>query len=452
MAGRSTQRPVPHRWRTDGGSRRAPDAAAPTRGSDLVAELTRQALEDPLTGLPNRRAFDLAVASAQGGAIAVLDLDGFKRVNDRLGHAVGDRLLQAVAEVAAPLVPSEATFARLGGDEFALVVPAAPDADAIGVAARCAAAVLRALGSIGFAGRLSGSAGVAPVTDPAAALRDAGVALRASKRAGTGRTTSLDAPLRAQAARHAALAAGLDAALADHALGLRFRPLTVLRSGQVVGVEASVWWDHPTLGDVEAGELLAVAAPAGLVERLGERVLQLVADQADAWRRTGGQLPITVAVPPLELCEPGFGDWFGERAVGLAGVLVLEVSAAAVEEAPARANLAALHERGFAVTLAGFSDEAAPLASLVQVTAQTVKLDLSSPSAAGDADRAAAVLDAVAALGHRLGLVVAADGIGDLATEARARDLGCDLGLGPAFGAPVAAGRLHQPAAAVHRS
>ncbi|HVM53160.1 MAG TPA: bifunctional diguanylate cyclase/phosphodiesterase [Acidimicrobiales bacterium] len=424
---------------------------------DLHALLEHSASHDRLTGLYNRNQLleRLGVAISPGqdeadsAAVVVCDLDGFKTVNDSLGHQAGDQLLRAVAERLAATA-GDRLVARLGGDEFAVMV----ERGGIEAAARLARMLLVDLRepvvvegtslavsvSVGAA-----AAGQTPTTDPASLLRDAGLALERAKQGGRGRYELFDPSLRLQAQRRLANETDLRVAIQDGSLTVAYQPIVDLETGSVVGVEALARWTHPTRGAVAPTEFIPLAEEAGLIDDLGERVLELACTQARAWHQVvGTAFRLSVNLSAVQLA--------GERCVGsVAGVLqrtgldpaslTLEITESAVmEDVPeVLRSVQALAELGVRLAIDDLGRGWSSLAYLTRYPLSELKIDRSFVQGVARRPADRAVIRALVGLAHDLGLRVVAEGIEDGDQLAELTRLGCDAGQG--F-------HLHRPAPA----
>src|SRR4051794_28730166 len=264
----------------------------------LEAELTRQAFSDGLTGLPNRALFGdrlhhaLARAERTADALAVLllDLDGFKQVNDSLGHGAGDQLLVHVAgRLSAALRPSD-TVARLGGDEFAILLESSNEATAVQLAERLLEALDKTVTVGGHDLVVAGSIGIAMHTKGAEAehlLRDADVAMYAAKEGGRGRYEIFRADMAREFGEILGLEHELRTALEQDEFVLHYQPEIGLETGQIVGVEALVRWISPTRGLVAPLKFIPLTEESGLIVRIGEHVLREACEQTARWHAAG---------------------------------------------------------------------------------------------------------------------------------------------------------------------
>jgi diguanylate cyclase (GGDEF)-like protein len=416
--------------------------------------LAHQALHDPLTGLPNRALFEdrlrqaMARVRRHGVASAVLfcDLDDFKSVNDRLGHAAGDDLLVAVAERIVGVLRTQDTAARLGGDEFAVLCE---DVTGTHHAFAIAERLLAELREIS----VSASIGLAIAHDgterPEALLREADAAMYRAKRRGGGVAELFDAEMRGRAARRIELQEALRRGLERGELRLHYQPRVRLATGEVVGVEALVRWQHPERGLLAPAEFLPVAEESGLIAPLGAWVIEESCRQAARWADARGGLdPLAVAVnltarqcaqPDLLSIVRGAVDASGIDPAGLR----LEVTEAAVLR-DLEANVAvlrALRELGLSLAIDDFGTGPSSLAALRRLPVDLVTVDRSLVGGLAEAD-GAAVLGAIVALAHALGLSIVAEGVeaGEQAEHLRA--LGCDAGQGYYFARPGEAAAL----------
>ncbi len=244
----------------------------------LEEQLTHQAFHDPLTGLANRALFRdrvshaLALAQRRGSPVTVLflDLDDFKKVNDSLGHAEGDRLLMAAAERFLACARSADTVARLGGDEFAILIEGADGRE--GLPDRLAAAMSHPFSLSGNQLRVTASIGVASAsTDDRAddLLRNADMAMYAAKRRGKGRAATYESRMYADIRERLDLEAALRGAIEKHELTLFYQPIVNLQTGGIHGVEALLRWEHPQFGRLLPQHFIPLAEETGLIVQLG---------------------------------------------------------------------------------------------------------------------------------------------------------------------------------------
>ena len=431
---------------------------AEARRAAVEELLTRQAFHDPLTGLPNRALLldRLGHAAARlarhEGTLAVLflDLDRFKAVNDRWGHAAGDRLLVAVADRLRACVRPQDTVARLGGDEFVLLLEAVPDA---GEAQRVAERVLRALappfaldarwvalgGSIGIALGRGGAA------SPEELLGAADAALYQAKRGGGGRQVLYDPALHAAAAARLAWEEELRRAIEREELRLVYQPQVDLASGRIARLEALVRWSHPERGLVLPGAFIGLAEETGLIVPLGRWVRREALRQGRAWRarHPADALPgIATNLSVRELRQPELAAEIGAvvTAVGpAAGGVQLELTESVLLEdvAGAAATLHRLKGLGVALALDDFGTGYSSLRYLKRLPFDALKIDRTFVAGLGREPEDTAIVRAAVALGQALGLAVHAEGVETAAQAAQLRALGCTLGQGYLYAPPL---------------
>ncbi|GAB1691415.1 putative bifunctional diguanylate cyclase/phosphodiesterase [Krasilnikovia sp. M28-CT-15] len=426
------------------------------RMSGFVAEVQRQsdqledlAMRDDLTGLANRRRFEEALRAefATGSPQVVLfDLDGFKDVNDRFGHAVGDELLTIVAgRITAALRP-DAMVARMGGDEFAVLIPNASDRAGNAVVRRLAAtfhAPVHAGQHDLLVGASIGIAGAEGAEAPMEVLRRADVAMYEAKGAGKPfhrYTTELDQHSTEQARLGAELRAALDAGQFQ----LVYQPIVALPTGSLVSVEALVRWVHPERGWVSPADFIPVAEQNGLIVELGAWILRTACAQAADWRaRLGSRAParVNVNVSARQLAEPGFADVVSAALVdsGLPpSCLVIEVTETAVfEGGRAQETLHELHALGVLVALDDFGTGHSSLGLLQTVPVDVLKVDKSFVDNITMAGRHAVIATALINVSTGLGLTAVAEGVETAEQAAELHRLGYRLAQGYHFGKPV---------------
>ena len=427
--------------------------------------LERQALHDPLTHLPNRlllmdRARQaLARLHRSGGVVAMLfiDLDKFKAVNDNLGHEMGDRLLLAVSERLGELMRDSDTVARLGGDEFVIL---AEDVDDEGEALTLGARALDALnepfplGSAEVAILASIGISIArePNTDPEGMLREADLAMYRAKRAGGRRLELFDERLRRELREHLELESRLRSALPQRELVLAYQPILRLAGGQPLGVEALVRWRPTNAGaeldpTVMPSTFLPPAEDSELIVQIGNWVLQAACAQAEAWRRAGITIPLSINISARELTELDLAERVHEELAfrRLPGhALCLEIGEDAVVRDPERARSALkdLKRLGVLIALDKFGVAEASLGLPSNMPLDLVKLDRTLTGSFHHDKERRALFAATIALAKEAGLTAVAVGIETNRQLALARELDCTVGQGFLLHEPASAERV----------
>ncbi|HEX6461541.1 MAG TPA: EAL domain-containing protein [Thermoleophilaceae bacterium] len=431
----------------------------------LEEELTRQAFHDGLTGLANRALFrdrlDQALArsvrSQELLSVLLVDLDGFKQVNDGLGHDTGDQLLQAVARRFDEVVRPADTLARIGGDEFALLLDGAGAAQAESVARRLIESVSKPLELDGRELSVNASVGVVVHGgghgESDELIRHADIAMYAAKDAGGGAHRIFRPSMAEEYGDMLELEHELRDAIERGELTLHYQPEIDLSSRRVVGVEALVRWESPRRGLVSPGEFIPVAEATGLIMPLGELVLRDACRQTARWRCDGlaGDSFVTwVNLSGRQLSAGGVAE-IVRRAledVGLpACFLGLEVTETAiVPEGPAgdraRAELQELHDQGVRIAIDDFGTGFSSLGQLRRFPIDVIKVDRSFVQGIEHDARDAAITANLVTLAHALGLLAIAEGIESGGQLASVRELGCDLAQGFLFARPVPADEL----------
>jgi len=465
----------------------------------VLREYRHQALTDPLTGLPNRRQLLAVLGAAQPDAqpdaqpasLILLDLDGFKAVNDIHGHDAGDSVLVEVARRLRAALPADGFVARLGGDEFAVLLPTGL-AEAVPVAAglrsaleqpyRIGTAQVYLSGSFGLAGR--GAPGGAPnrgaITEPGAPNRagaaeagaqggagepgadggagapglagmlvNADVALRFAKQRGKNRVENYAVADAVWLRRRTRVEQELRGAIERGELSLVFQPVMQLPAGRPVGVETLLRWHHPELGAVPPDEFIPIAEEVGLVSALDRWVLHQACHQLATWVADGYDLWVAVNISVRDLQQAGYVS----RVLGLLedhdlppSLLVLEVTEHAVALDPEEVSqrLSELRALGVRVALDDFGAGYSSLGQLRTLPVDIVKIDralLVDP-----------LLDISVQLAQRLGKLVVAEGIADEESRAAVQRTACPLGQGSALCPPLPAKQvtaLLSPARAV---
>ncbi|SDN59963.1 diguanylate cyclase (GGDEF) domain-containing protein [Geodermatophilus sp. DSM 45219] len=418
------------------------------------------ALHDPLTGLGNRamlaqeaRTLETArrARSTPGDpvtALLLIDLDGFKDVNDTLGHAVGDQLLVQVAGALRGAVRSADVVTRLGGDEFALLLRDLPSVTAaVQVAGSVAAALTRPFAVDRVTLEVGGSIGVAVApdhgTDLAALLRRADVAMYQAKRDGGG-VRLYDPADDPHDEGQLDLLSQLRTAIDTGQLRLHFQPKVALRAGRTVGFEALVRWAHPERGLLAPAAFLPLAARTALMRPLTDWVLREAIGQCAVWRAQGWEVDVAVNVAPATLLEADLASRVTTMLAegGLPGhALELEITETAVMVDPERAaeTLRRLQAIGIGVSIDDFGAGYTSLSYLRSLPVRSLKIDRGFVTHLLDDERDQAVTRSVVQLGHDLGLTVVAEGVETAGVRQRLLELGCDEAQGYLVARPMEA-------------
>ena len=359
---------------------------------DYQQELTHQATHDVLTGLANRALFEKAAQDAFAGradgdtlCLALVDLDDFKVVNDRLGHAVGDALLVAVAGRLRGSIRAGDLVARLGGDEFGLVLPGLNGRQAASVLQRIREALDQPVHADGHELLVRASIGLAemsPGLTPQELMLRADAAMYAAKGSGKGRHAVYDAELDQRQTNGAQIGADLRHAMESGQLSLAYQPVVRLPDGAWVGLEALVRWQHPDRGLLLPDVFIPIAERSGLIVPLGRWILRTALDQYSAWTTEHGPAApaeISVNVSTRQLREPGFVADIRE-ALAATGVrpecLSIEVTETAVfDNAMIQNVLREIAGIGVRVTIDDFGTGHSSLGLLRTVPTHTLKVD-----------------------------------------------------------------------------
>jgi diguanylate cyclase (GGDEF)-like protein len=426
--------------------------------------LRQRSLHDPLTGLPNRTLLKerleqaVARASRSNQVVAVLfvDLDRFKRVNDRFGHDMGDRVLVAVAGRLRRVLRAGDTLARLSGDEFVIICEGLERSE---LAERVADRITEALGSVFDLGdgavKISASVGMAfcgPAQEmPETLLRDADFAMYQAKQAGGGRHQVSDPAVRLAVDRRGQLSRELRDALARDEFQLAYQPLVDVADGTVVAVEALLRWQHPDRGWVMPSEILPIAEPTGLILEIGEWVLAQACRDLRHWqRRYGAAIPhVSVNVSAHQVMAPGF-DSMVERVLGAAAIdpesVQLEVTESAFIEDGARA-LSVLKETkrlGVGLVLDDFGTGYSSLNYLRQYPFDVLKIDRAFISDVDTNATTRTIVASIIELAHGLELPVVAEGVETPGQLAQLSALGTDRAQGYYLCRPLLIEQLDQ--------
>jgi diguanylate cyclase (GGDEF)-like protein/PAS domain S-box-containing protein len=381
---------------------------------------------DALTGLPNRASFNkkldqeisVALATKQSLAVLCIDLDRFKEVNDLFGHAVGDVLLQTVATCVGGLLDDSQMMARLGGDEFAIIAPGLSNP---GVAGRIAENIMEALRSAGegsaHGSHISCSIGIAicpnDATDRQALLTEADTALYRAKMEGRGTYRFFEATMGAQVRDRRLLEHELRHAIARREMNLVYQPQTDIKSGEIVGFEALLRWNHPSRGNISPETFIPIAEECGTILQIGEWVLREACREAASWVHP---LSIAVNVSAVQLHHADFSRRVHEVLIQTKlspQRLEIEITETALvrDLVRALATLRQLKSMGIRIAMDDFGTGYSSLSNLRAFPFDKIKIDGSFIRSVDSSEQAATIVRAVLGLGRGLGLPVLAEGV-----------------------------------------
>jgi len=423
-----------------------------------MADLRRQVTTDDLTGLPNRRALHLqagvrlADPQHQHQALLMMDLNGFKAVNDNLGHDIGDQLLVQVGARLSQRLRGGDLLVRLGGDEFAVLLQDALHVHALEVAGRLCAALNDPFDLDDNAVHSSVSIGIALFPDDgrdlATLLRKADVAMYKAKVSASGHHMYGDADDDDFATRLRKVEE-LRTALADDQLVLHYQPKVDLRTGEVNSVETLVRWNHPTRGLLYPDAFLDLVEQAGLIHAMTMVVLEIALDQAAVWRAQGQPLTIAVNLSASSMVDTDLP----EQVAALLAARALPPSALQLEITEdflmadrdrARDILTRLRGHGVQISVDDFGTGYSSLSYLRDLPIDELKLDRPFILPMVDDPRAAALVASTITFAHGLGLRIVAEGVENDIAYAELTRMGCDQAQGYYMCGPVPVAELDE--------
>ncbi|TFW02518.1 EAL domain-containing protein [Oxalobacteraceae bacterium OM1] len=430
-----------------------------TRKRETDELIWRQANFDALTGLPNRAMFHdrleqaIMKAARQGEQLALLflDLDYFKEVNDTLGHAMGDRLLQLAAQRLHHCVRASDTVARLGGDEFTVILNDVAEAHSV---ERVVQTILRTMAEPFLLGvekvYVSASIGItlfpADGNDADLLIKHADQAMYAAKEQGRNRFSYFTPSMQNAAQARKRLVNDLRTALDEHQFEVAYQPIVDLRTGEIRKAEALVRWRHPQRGLISPAEFIPIAEQTGMVMDLGDWVFRQAAHQAAKWRAAHHPaFQISVNVSPVQFRDDGINQeawlYYLER-LGLTGhAVAVEITEGLLMDAtPAVSQqLYSFRDSGVQVALDDFGTGYSSMAYLKKFDIDYLKIDRAFVQNLTPGSDDLALCEAMIVMAHKLGILVVAEGV----ETAEQRDLlaasGCDFAQGYFFSRPVPA-------------
>ena len=431
-----------------------------TERKTLEEELTRQAFHDSLTGLPNRVLFRERVSHGIAAlernskliAVAFLDLDDFKGVNDSLGHDAGDELLQRVADRLRAPLRSVDTAARLGGDEFALLFEDLSEPEEAVTAVQRVLAGLRDPFEIqGKSVLISGSIGIAMTGGTSYSvediLRDADIAMYRAKNRGRGRYELYEPGMRAALLERIGLKKDLQRAVEDGELLLKYQPIVDLHGGRAVGCEALVRWNHPVRGLLHPNSFIPLAEDSGMIVPIGQWVLNEACRQALGWQvrgTDGRQMSLSVNLSPKQFEQSHFVATVAAALHNTgfpAGSLILEITESFLMEETDKTmtKLRELKDLGVRLAIDDFGTGYSSLAYLQRFPLDYLKIDKRFVDGILTGTDDSALCRAVISLAESLNLTSIAEGIETSAQAAELMALGCTLAQGYFFSKPLPA-------------
>jgi diguanylate cyclase len=420
----------------------------------------QDARTDYLTGLPNRRAFlerlESTFSSAPGTAgltgVLLVDLDGFKEVNDALGHTAGDDLLCVVAKRFEHRLGDRGVLARLGGDEFACACPVTGEGDLVAIARELAEVLADPCVLDGVGVRVGASIGVA-LSQPGTKangelLRCADVAMYDAKRTQSG-VSAYRPAVDPHSRERLALIDALRDAIGSRAFVLYYQPTLDMHTGAISGVEALVRWQHPTLGLLFPDSFIPLAEQNGLMPQLTRAVLEMAVAQAARLDRAGHRIGMSVNISRYDLVDEDLAAYV-DGVLALHGFppnrLTLEVTESALGGDPERAErcVLQLRARGLRVSIDDFGVGYSSMSQLLGLAIDELKIDKSFTLGLTTDPRAEAIVRSTIELAHTLSLTLVAEGIESEDVLRSLQSLGADIGQGYLIAHPLTSEELDE--------
>ena len=421
--------------------------------------LQHQAMYDNLTGLPNRALFDDRLRQAvligrrekQPFALIAVDLDRFKEINDTLGHAAGDKVLQYVADAARASLRESDTVARMGGDEFTILLATANDLDgAVAAAKKILKALEAPLEISGQKVEVGASLGIAMFPehgeDPTVLLREADAAMYLAKQTHGGYKV-YSKELGQGADDRVALQGELRRAITNNELVLHYQPKIDFAGDRVTGVEALVRWQHPIHGLLPPDKFIPLAEQTGLIKSMTYHILKIALRQSEEWQRAGLNLSVAVNISAINIQDAEFPDQVAKllkESTVPPSLLELEITETAVMAEPVRAVscIKRLSALGLQISIDDFGTGYSSMAYLKDLLVAKIKIDRSFVKDMAVSHNDAVIVRSTIELGHNLGLKVIAEGVETEGAWDRLKALGCDDAQGYYMSRPLASDKF----------
>jgi diguanylate cyclase (GGDEF)-like protein len=428
------------------------DVSSREMGS-LHEALSRQSLQDTLTGLPNRAALirhlDQSLAACarvgQGLAVLFIDLDGFKQVNDSLGHAVGDELLVLASQRIRACMRPHDVVARLGSDEFVVVCPNVSDSAIVpSIAARIGSQLAAPFPIGDHEAVVSASIGLVTTADAATTAEDllgqADLAMYEAKIGGRARATVFDSSMQLAVDAKFSVRNALGRAITGHELRVLYQPIVSLAHQRVIGAEALVRWERPGYGLLSPDEFIPIAEEGSLVSAVDCWVLQEACRRGAQWCEAGGTIAVNLSARTLQQDDVVHALSRSLRRTAIPpGQLTLEITETTLLGGlgATTRNLGRLRDLGVKLSIDDFGTGHSSLSQLQQTDVDILKIDQSFVSRMDENPSSASIVSAIITLGHAMGLTLVAEGVERPTQAALLREQGCDAAQGWLFGRPL---------------
>jgi diguanylate cyclase (GGDEF)-like protein len=436
-------------------------ATSRDHAESVAKRMEYHAHHDALTGLPNRILLndrittELAHARRNQGMVALLflDLDRFKIINDSLGHAVGDQLLRVIARRLGNCVREEDTVARLGGDEFMVVLPnISGSSDAGRISRKIIDCLVDPISCNGHELHITTSVGISIYpydgTDSETLIKHADISMYRAKELGRNKAVYFTAEMNAGSRKQLALETNLRQAIAKDQLKLFYQPKIDISRNTIIGVEALLRWEHPTMGMVNPMEFIPVAEDSGLIVPIGEWVLKTAFTQLKQWHNAGfPDLTVAVNLSSAQLSRPGFEDVVAKALQAAdvdAGMTELEITENLAMEniESAIAILEKLKNLGITIAMDDFGTGYSSLSYLRRLPIDIVKLDQSFVREIPGSHEDILIAQTIIAMTQSLNLTLIVEGVENVKQLNFFRQQGCHIVQGFLFSKPVEAGEI----------